>query len=105
MDKVTGEVLKGLRQSGMNKEHCPDPVVEMGLFMDRQGISIIMCLHPGSTSDQLAAIPLEQAVLKILPDTKFIYCADSRLCSYNIRKFNSMGGRTFIITLSVKKTQ
>lgn len=103
MDEVTGEVMKGLRQYGMSKEHRPNPIVEMGLFMDAQGIPITMCLHPGNTNEQLTAIPLEQEVLKILPDTEFIYCADAGLGSYNIRKFNSMGGRAFIVTQSVKK--
>ena len=103
VDEVTGEVMKGLRQYGICKEHRPNPIVEMGLFMDSQGIPITMCLHPGSTSEQLTAVPLEKEVLKMLPDTKFIYCADAGLGSYNIRKFNSMGGRAFIVTQSVKK--
>ena len=103
VDEVTGEVMKGLRQYGICKEHRPNPIVEMGLFMDSQGIPITMCLHPGSTSEQLTAVPLEKEVLKMLPDTKFIYCADVGLGSYNIRKFNSMGGRAFIVTQSVKK--
>ena len=103
VDEVTGEVMKGLRQYGRCKEHRPNPIVEMGLFMDSQGIPITMCLHPGSTSEQLTAVPLEKEVLKMLPDTKFICCADAGLGSYNIRKFNSMGGRAFIVTQSAKK--
>ena len=51
----------------------------------------------------MTAIPLEQEVLRMLPGAKFIYCADAGLGSYNIRKFNSMGGRAFIVTQSVKK--
>ena len=103
VDEVTGEVVRGMRQYGLSKEHRPNPLVEMGLFMDSRGIPITMCLHPGNTSEQLTAIPLEQEVLKMLPGAKFIYCADAGLGSYNIRKFNSMGGRAFIVTQSVKK--
>ena len=103
VDEVTGEVVRGLRQYGISKEHRPNPIVEMGLFLDSRGIPITMCLHPGSTSEQLTVIPLEQEVLKMLPDAKFIYCADAGLSSYNIRKFNSMGGRAFIVTQSIKK--
>ena len=103
VDEVTGEVVRGMRQYGLSKEHRPNPIVEMGLFMDSRGIPITMCLHPGNTSEQLTAIPLEQDVLKMLPGAKFIYCADAGLGSYNIRKFNSMGGRAFIVTQSVKK--
>lgn len=103
MDEVTGEIIKGMRQYGLSKEHRPNPIVEMGLFMDSRGIPITMCLHPGNTSEQLTAIPLEKEVLKMLPNAHFIYCADVGLGSYNIRKFNSMGGRAFIVTQSIKK--
>ena len=103
VDEVTGETITGLRQYGVSKEHRPNPIVEMGLFMDSRGIPITMCLHPGNTSEQLTAVPLEKEVLKMIPGSKFIYCADAGLGSYNIRKFNSMGGRAFIITQSIKK--
>lgn len=103
VDEVTGELIKGLRQYGISKQHQPKPLVEMGLFMDSRGIPITMSLHPGNTSEQLTAIPLEKEVLKMIPGSKFIYCADAGLGSYNIRKFNSMGGRAFIVTQSIKK--
>ena len=103
VDEVTGEIINGLRKFGISKEHRPNPIVEMGLFMDSRGIPITMCLHPGNTSEQLTAAPLEKEVLKMLEGAKFIYCADAGLGSYHIRKFNSMGGRAFIVTQSVKK--
>lgn len=103
VDEVTGEVIHGLRKYGLSKEHRPNPIVEMGLFMDSRGIPITMCLHSGNTSEQLTAIPLEKEVLKMIDGSKFIYCADAGLGSYNIRKFNSMGGRAFIVTQSIKK--
>ncbi|MGN0739829.1 MAG: IS1634 family transposase [Treponema sp.] len=103
VDEVTGEIMCGLRKYGVSKEHRPNPIVEMGLFMDRDGIPISMCLHPGNTSEQLTAVPLEKEILKMTDGAKFIYCADAGLGSYNIRKFNSMGGRAFIVTQSVKK--
>ena len=103
VDEVTGEVLNGLRKFGISKEHRPNPIVEMGLFMDSRGIPITMCLHSGNTSEQLTAVPLEKEVLKMLDGAKFIYCADAGLGSYSIRKFNSMGGRAFIVTQSIKK--
>lgn len=102
-DPVTGEIIKGLRQYGISKEHRPNPIVEMGLFMDRNGIPITMCIHPGNTNEQLTAVPLENEVTKIIKHARFIYCADAGLGSYNIRKFNSMGGRAFIVTQSIKK--
>lgn len=103
IDEVTGELIKGLRQFGVSKEHRPNPIVEMGLIMDSRGIPVSMCIHPGNMSEQLTAIPLEKEVLTMLNGKKFIYCADGGLGSYNIRKFNSMGGRAFIVTQSIKK--
>lgn len=71
--------------------------------MNSRGIPITMCLHPENISEQITAVPLEQDVLKILGGAKFIYCADAEPGSYNIRKFNSMGGRAFIVTQSIRK--
>lgn len=103
VDEVTGEIMYGLRKYGVSKEHRPNPIVEMGLFMDRNGIPISMCIHPGNTSEQLTAIPLEKEILKMKKGAKFIYCADAGLGSYSIRNFNSLGGRAFIVTQSIKK--
>ena len=103
VDEVTGEIIQGLRKYGFSKEHRPNPVVEMGLFMDRRGIPITMCIHPGNTNEQVTAVPLEKEVRKMLGGSRFIYCADAGLGSYNIRKFNSMGGNAFIVTQSIKK--
>ena len=103
VDEITGEIMCGLRKYGVSKEHRPNPIVEMGLFMDKDGIPISMCLHPGNTGEQLTAVPLEKEILKMTDGAKFIYCADAGLGSYSIRKFNSMGGRAFIVTQSVKK--
>ena len=103
VDEVTGEIIFGLRQFGISKENKTSPIVEMGLIMDSRGIPISMCIHPGNTNEQLTAVPLEKEVIKITGNKKFIYCADAGLGSYNIRKFNDMGGRAYIVTQSVKK--
>lgn len=103
IDEVTGEIIKGLRKYGPSKENRPNPLVEMGLFMDTHGIPISMCINSGSDNEQTCAIPLEQKLIKMLKGKKFIYCADAGLGSLNIRKFNSMGGRAFIVTQSIKK--
>jgi len=102
-DEVTGEVLKGLRKYGPSKEHRPNPIVQMGLFMDGNGIPISMCINPGSDNEQKCAVPLERKITKMFKGKQFIYCADAGLGSLDIRKYNSMGGRAFIVTQSVKK--
>lgn len=103
VDEVTGEIILGLRQFEISKENKTSPIVEMGLIMDSRGIPISMCIHPGNTNEQLTAVPLEKEVIKMTGNKKFIYCADAGLGSYNIRKFNDMGGRAYIVTQSVKK--
>ena len=102
VDAVTGEVTKGLRKYGVSKEHRPNPIAQMGLFMDKDGIPLSMCITPGSDNEQTTAIPLEQKLITMFKGKKFIYCADAGLGSFNIRNFNSMGGRAFIVTQSIK---
>ena len=102
-DEVTGEILKGFRRYGPSKDHKPNPLVQMGLFMDGNGIPISMCIDSGSDNEQLCAIPLEKKITRMFRGRKFIYCADAGLGSLQIRKYNSMGGRAFIVTQSIKK--
>lgn len=103
VDEVTGEFIKGFRKYGVSKEHRPNPIVEMGLFMDSDGIPLSMCITSGSDNEQTTAIPLEKKLSEMFRGKKFIYCADAGLGSLNIRNFNSMGGRAFIVTQSIKK--
>ena len=103
IDAVTGELIKGFRKYGYSKEHRPNPLVEMGLFMDSEGIPLTMCITSGSDNEQTTAIPSEMQLTKMFKGKPFIYCSDAGLGSYNIRKFNSMGGRAFVVTQSIKK--
>jgi transposase len=103
IDGVTGEIIKGFRKYGHSKQHMPNPLVQMGLFMDGNGVPISMCVNPGSDNEQKCAVPLERKITKMFGGKRFIYCADAGLGSYSIRKYNSMGGRAFIVTQSIKK--
>lgn len=102
-DDVTGEYLYGLRQYGPSKEHRPNPIVEMVLFMDKDGIPITMGLFPGNMNEQKTVASLETKMIKSLNNKKLIYCGDAGLGSASIRTFNDMGGRAFIVTQSIKK--
>ena len=99
--QCTGEVFKGLRKYGSSKQYQPAPLVEIGLFMDADSIPLSMCIVSGSDNAQTTAIPLEKQLTKMFHGKKFIYCADAGLGSINIRNINSMGGRAFIVTLSI----
>lgn len=71
--------------------------------MDKDGIPLSMCITSGSDNKQTTAVPLEKQLTKMLDGKKFIYCADAGLGSLNIRNFNVMGSRAFIVTQSIKK--
>lgn len=103
VDEVTGEIITGLRFYGVSKENRPNPIAEMGLFIDGDGLPITMCIEAGNTSEQSTAIPLEKQILKMYSNKPFIYCADAGIGSYDIRKFNSFSKRAFVITQSIKK--
>lgn len=102
-DPITGEIIKGYRKYGISKEHRPNPIVEMGLIIDKSGLPITMCLQPGNTNEQTTTIPIENTVIHLIKNKPFVYCADAGLGSYGIRKFNSMQGRQFVVTQSIKK--
>lgn len=93
----------GLRKFGKSKENRPLPIVEMGLFIDRDGIPLGMCIHPGNTNEQKTLKPIEQKILSEYGMSKFIVCTDAGLASKANRKFNCVQDRAFLVTSSIKK--
>ena len=93
----------GNKKYGKSKEHRPNPIIQMGLFMDGDGIPLAFSLFPGNTNEQKSLKPLEQKVLSDFDCRKFIYCSDAGLASEDIRYYNHMGERAFIVTQSIKK--
>lgn len=95
------------KQLGISKENRPLPIVEMGLFMDRDGIPLAFCISPGNESEQLSLIPLEKKLMEKFDMSQFIVCTDAGLSSNTNRYFNNYdkadGARDFITTQSVKK--
>ena len=92
-----------LRKYGKSKEHRPNPIVTMGLFMDEDGIPLAFDIFPGNQNEQLTLKPLEQKIIRDFDCREFIYCSDAGLASKNNKLFNSTGGRSYIITQSLKK--
>lgn len=93
----------GSKKYGKSKEHRPNPIIQMGLFMDGDGMPLAFSLFPGNTNEQKSLKPLEQKVLLEFGCQKFIYCSDAGLASEDIRAYNHMGERAFIVTQSIKK--
>lgn len=97
------ESESGLRKYGISKEHRPNPIVQMGLFMDGDGMPLAFNLNSGNTSEQKTLIPLEEQIINDFGNAKFVVCTDAGLSSIANRKFNDINNRAFITVQSIKK--
>ena len=93
----------GLRQYGVSKEHRPNPIVQMGLFMDGDGFPLAFCINKGNTNEQVTLKPLEKKIISDFGLSRFLVCTDAGLASVANRKFNDIQDRAFITTQSIKK--
>ena len=93
----------GKKQYGFSKEHRPNPIVQMGLFMDGDGIPLAFSINRGNMNEQLTLKPLEKKILSDFELSTFIVCTDAGLASEANRKFNNKDERAFITTQSIKK--
>ena len=94
-----------LRKYGKGKDHKPNPLVGMGLFMDGNGLPIAMNIFPGNNSETQKLIPLQEKIIKDfdLENKKTIICTDAAMCTDDIKYFNVQDGRSFVITQSIKR--
>ena len=93
----------GKKQYGPSKDHKPNPIIQMGLFMDGDGIPLAFSMNKGNMNEQLTLKPLEKKIISDFELSKFIVCTDAGLASEENRKFNDKDGRAFITTQSIKK--
>lgn len=91
------------RKYGKSKENRPNPIVQMGLFMDGDGIPLAFNIFPGNQNEQPSLKPLEQDIIRNFGFERFVVCTDGGLGSDNNRLFNDIEGRAFIVTQSLKK--
>ncbi len=99
-----GDIIQwGLRRYGISKEHRPNPIVQMGLFVDANGIPVSYCIAPGNTNEQQTTVPLEQRMVADYGHSKFIYCADGGLGSAEARFYNTLDQRDYVVAQSLKK--
>ena len=92
-----------LRKYGKSKEHRPNPIVQMGLFMDGNGLPLAFDLFPGNQNEQPSLRPLEQTIIRDFDLSEVIVCTDAGLASLANKRFNHIQGRAFITTQSLKK--
>lgn len=93
----------GDKKYGKSKEHRPNPIIQMGLFTDGDGIPLAFSLFPGNQNEQKSLKPLETKIIQQFGCQQFIYCSDAGLASEDNRVFNHLGQRAFIVTQSIKK--
>ena len=93
----------GFRTYGKSKENRPNPIVQMGLFLDRNGLPISMCINPGRTNEQKTMIPLEKLMTERFGIEKFVVCADCGLSGKRNLRFNSTENHGFVVTKSLKR--
>lgn len=91
------------RKYGVSKEHRPNPIIQMGMFTDADGIPLAFSLFDGNQNEQPSMSPLEKKIIKDFDTSDFIVCTDAGLSSTANRKFNSIQGRGFVTTQSIKK--
>ena len=97
------EQAEGLKQYGISKENRPNPITQMGLFMDGDGFPLAFNVNSGNTNEQTTLKPLEKQIIKDFELSKFVVCTDAGLASNENRKFNNIQNRSYIVTQSLKK--
>ena len=93
----------GLVQFGHCKEGRPLPIVQMGLFTDHDGFPLAMCVEPGNKAETGTLKPMEQILKDKFGLSKLVVCTDGGLSSYENRKNDSVGDRSFVTVQSLKK--
>lgn len=96
------EESRGNVQYGKSKEHRPNPIVQMGLFLDGDGFPLCFSMFAGNKNEQPTLKPLEKKIIKDFNLSEFIVCTDAGLASTENRKFNAISGRSYIVTQSLK---
>lgn len=93
----------GDKRYGKSKEHRPNPIIQMGMFVDGDGMPLAFRLFPGNQNEQKSLKPLEKKVIGEFGCKRFIYCSDAGLASEDNRLFNHTRNRAYIVTQSIKK--
>ena len=100
-DAETGEFIEGLRKRGKSKENRPNPIVQMGMFMDMDGIPLAFVIFPGNESEQTSLQPLEDILHRRFGLTEFVVSTDAGLGSESNRRYNMGEGRDYICVQSL----
>lgn len=91
-----------LRRRGVSKEHRPNPIVQMGLFMDSKGLPVTYGLFPGNANDVITMRPMMDKLVQGMNNENIIYVADKGMMSgMNIAQI-IMDHNGYVISASVR---
>lgn len=104
LDDDGNVIEKGFRKNGVCKEERKLPIVQMGLFMDDNGIPIAIETFPGNTLDHLTLRPALQKNIDDLEFSRFILIADRGICNYRNLLHVTDAGNGYIVSKSLLKS-
>lgn len=96
------DTLDDLRKKGVSKEHRPNPIVQMGLFMDSLGIPITFELFPGNTNDCLTFRPGLSRIQKEYDLGRIIVVADKGMTTGDNIHYTLSGKHGYVFSMSVR---
>jgi transposase len=91
-----------LRKKGVSKEHRPDPIVQMGLFMDTEGIPITYGLYPGNTLDKQTLIPELGRIQRNFSLGRIIVVADKGMTTGDNIWYTLSAKNGYILSYSIR---
>ncbi|PWA04677.1 IS1634 family transposase [Pueribacillus theae] len=91
-----------LRRKGVSKEHRPDPIVQMGLFMDTDGIPITYGLYSGNTLDKQTLIPMLGNIQRNFSLGKTIVVADKGMTTGDNIWYTLSAKNGYILSYSIR---
>ncbi|MDE5585447.1 MAG: hypothetical protein K2I92_03785 [Muribaculaceae bacterium] len=94
---------EGIRRRGKSKEHRPNPIVQMGLLMDSDGIPLSFIIFAGNESEQPSLRKIEEMVAEKFGLNEFVISTDAGLSSEDNRRYNMSEGREYIAVQSLPK--
>ncbi len=102
--KVDDEVILGIRKRGVSKEYRPQPIVQMGLFMDEEGMPISIEIFPGNTLDHLTVGKALAKNIDNVVNSRYIFVGDRGICNYQTVCHLTDRNKGYIFSRSIKKS-
>lgn len=104
IEAADGTIIKGMRKNGVCKEERKLPIVQMGLFMDENGMPISIEIFPGNTLDHLTVNTALSKNIDGVVNSRYIFIGDRGICNYKIIGHLLRRNKGYIMSKSIKKS-